>query len=162
MKQHQAVLEDGVLDKESTVLAIFPSPMMYAGPTEVQWHAKARMVAGANHYIVGRDPAGVPHPLGKEATPDGNLYDSSHGARVLRMAPGLSELEIIPFRVAAYDVKNKKMTFFQPERKEEFDFISGTRMRKIARTGEEPPDGFMAPKAWQVISNYYRSLETKM
>ena len=26
--------------KESTILAIFPSPMMYAGPTEVQWHAK--------------------------------------------------------------------------------------------------------------------------
>ncbi|XP_018579770.1 bifunctional 3'-phosphoadenosine 5'-phosphosulfate synthase isoform X1 [Anoplophora glabripennis] len=161
MKQHQAVLEDNVLDKEATVLAIFPSPMMYAGPTEVQWHAKARMVAGANHYIVGRDPAGVPHPRGKEATPDGNLYDSTHGARVLRMAPGLSALEIIPFRVAAYDIKNKKMTFFQPERKEEFDFISGTRMRKLARTGEDPPDGFMAPKAWQVISDYYRSLEAK-
>ncbi|KAJ8977545.1 hypothetical protein NQ317_012924 [Molorchus minor] len=161
MKQHQAVLEDNVLDKESTVLAIFPSPMMYAGPTEVQWHAKARMVAGANHYIVGRDPAGVPHPGGKDASPDGNLFDSTHGARVLRMAPGLSALEIIPFRVAAYDVTHKKMSFFQPERKEEFDFISGTRMRKFARTGEEPPDGFMAPKAWQVISDYYTSLESK-
>ena len=36
MAQHQAVLEEGVLDPESTVLAIFPSPMMYAGPTEVE------------------------------------------------------------------------------------------------------------------------------
>ena len=35
MKQHQAILEEGVLDPKSTVLAIFPSPMMYAGPTEV-------------------------------------------------------------------------------------------------------------------------------
>ena len=35
MKQHHAVLEEGVLDPDSTVLAIFPSPMMYAGPTEV-------------------------------------------------------------------------------------------------------------------------------
>ena len=35
IKQHHAVLDDGVLDKETTVLAIFPSPMMYAGPTEV-------------------------------------------------------------------------------------------------------------------------------
>ena len=35
IKQHHAVLEEGVLDPESTVLAIFPSPMMYAGPTEV-------------------------------------------------------------------------------------------------------------------------------
>lgn len=35
MKQHQAILEEKVLDPDSTVLAIFPSPMMYAGPTEV-------------------------------------------------------------------------------------------------------------------------------
>lgn len=35
MKQHAAVLEEGVLNPESTIVAIFPSPMMYAGPTEV-------------------------------------------------------------------------------------------------------------------------------
>ena len=51
------VLEDGVLDPETTVVSIFPSPMHYAGPTEVHWHAKARINAGANFYIVGRDPA---------------------------------------------------------------------------------------------------------
>ena len=51
MKQHEAILEEKVLDPASTVLAIFPSPMLYAGPREVQWHAKARMVAGANFYI---------------------------------------------------------------------------------------------------------------
>ena len=28
----------------------------------MQWHAKARLQAGANFYIVGRDPAGMPHP----------------------------------------------------------------------------------------------------
>jgi len=38
MRQHHAVLEEGVLDPENTVLAIFPSPMMYAGPTEVAIH----------------------------------------------------------------------------------------------------------------------------
>lgn len=87
------------------------------------------MIAGANHYIVGRDPAGMAHPAGKDATPDGNLYDVTHGGRVLKMAPGLQSLEIIPFRVAAYDMKNKKMSFFDPARKDDFDFISGTRMR---------------------------------
>lgn len=35
MKQHAAILKDGVLDPKSTVVAIFPSPMMYGGPTEV-------------------------------------------------------------------------------------------------------------------------------
>lgn len=36
MKQHAAVLEECVLDPASTIVAIFPSPMMYAGPTEVR------------------------------------------------------------------------------------------------------------------------------
>lgn len=35
MKQHAAVLEEGVLNRASTIISIFPSPMMYAGPTEV-------------------------------------------------------------------------------------------------------------------------------
>ena len=44
---------------------------------QVQWHAKARMATGANFYIVGRDPAGMPHP-----DKSGDLYDHSHGRRV--------------------------------------------------------------------------------
>lgn len=46
-------------------------------------------------------------------------------------------------------------------RHDDFDFISGTRMRKLAREGENPPDGFMAPKAWKVLTEYYQSLEKK-
>ena len=40
MEQHKAVLEEGLLDRDSTVIAIFPSPMMYAGPTEVKLGSK--------------------------------------------------------------------------------------------------------------------------
>ena len=127
--------------------------MMYAGPTEVQWHAKARMSTGANFYIVGRDPAGMPHPHTKK-----DLYEPTHGAKTLTMAPGLTQLEIIPFRVAAYDKTAGRMAFFEPERKEEFEFISGTKMRALARSGADPPNGFMAPKAWKVLSQYYQSL----
>ncbi|KAL8608879.1 hypothetical protein ACOMHN_056043 [Nucella lapillus] len=153
MKQHSAILQDKILDPETTVIAIFPSPMMYAGPTEVQWHAKARMSAGANFYIVGRDPAGMPHPDGTK-----DLYDHTHGAKVLTMAPGLTQLEIIPFRVAAYNLKKKAMDYFNPEQKDDFLFISGTKMRKMAREGTPPPDGFMAPHAWKVMAEYYQSL----
>ncbi|XP_019491535.1 PREDICTED: bifunctional 3'-phosphoadenosine 5'-phosphosulfate synthase 1 [Hipposideros armiger] len=154
MKQHAAVLEEGVLNPETTVVAIFPSPMMYAGPTEVQWHCRARMVAGANFYIVGRDPAGMPHPeTGKD------LYEPTHGAKVLTMAPGLITLEIVPFRVAAYNKKKKRMDYYDSEHHEDFEFISGTRMRKLARDGQKPPEGFMAPKAWNVLMEYYKSLE---
>ncbi|GAB2293875.1 AP-2 complex subunit sigma [Dionaea muscipula] len=156
MEQHSKVLEDGVLDPETTIVAIFPSPMHYAGPTEVQWHAKARINAGANFYIVGRDPAGMGHPTEKR-----DLYDPDHGKKVLSMAPGLEKLNILPFRVAAYDTVAKEMAFFDPSRAQDFLFISGTKMRNYARNGESPPDGFMCPRGWQVLVKYYESLQSE-
>lgn len=154
MKQHDAVLEEKVLDPEATVVAIWPSPMSYAGPTEVQWHAKARLVTGAQFYIVGRDPAGMGHPDRKE-----DIYDHTHGRRVLSMAPGIPQFEIVPFKVAAYNKTKGAMDFYDPENHDNFEFISGTRMRKTAREGGALPDGFMAPKAWKVLQAYYASLQ---
>ncbi|KAF8022715.1 hypothetical protein BT93_F0277 [Corymbia citriodora subsp. variegata] len=156
MEQHSKVLEDGVLDPKTTVVSIFPSPMHYAGPTEVQWHAKARINAGANFYIVGRDPAGMGHPTEKR-----DLYDPDHGKKVLSMAPGLEKLNILPFKVAAYDMVEKKMAFFDPSRAKDFLFISGTKMRTFARNGENPPDGFMCPGGWEVLVKYYESLQAE-
>lgn len=150
--QNKRVLAEGVLDPKSTILGIFPSPMLYAGPTEVQWHAKARMNAGCQYYIVGRDPAGMKHPNGER-----DMFDPTHGKNVLSMAPGLEKLEILPFRVAAYDKTIGSMAFFEPSRVDDFVFISGTKMRKFASSGETPPDGFMAPSAWQVLVDYYAS-----
>lgn len=148
MRQHQVLLDGGVLPP-NTVLAIFPSPMLYGGPTEVQWHAKARQNAGATHYIVGRDPAGMNYPnTGK------SIYNHSHGKRVLAMSPYL-DIDIIPFKFAAYDTSVNKMAFFDPARKDDFLPISGSKMRQYARDGESPPDGFMNPKAWQVLVDYY-------
>uniref|UniRef100_A0A0E0KM67 sulfate adenylyltransferase n=1 Tax=Oryza punctata TaxID=4537 RepID=A0A0E0KM67_ORYPU len=156
MEQHSKVLEDGVLDPETTIVSIFPSPMHYAGPTEVQWHAKARINAGANFYIVGRDPAGMGHPTEKR-----DLYNPDHGKKVLSMAPGLEKLNILPFKVAAYDTVAKKMAFFEPSRSKDFLFISGTKMRAFAKSGENPPDGFMCPGGWKVLVDYYNSLQTE-
>ncbi|CAG2108173.1 unnamed protein product [Medioppia subpectinata] len=153
INQHKAVLESGVLDPKTTLMAIFPSPMIYGGPREVQWHARARQVAGANFYIVGRDPAGVPHPITGE-----NLYEPTHGMKVLQWAPGLNGLKIIPFRVAAYNKVKKAMTFYEPENGADFEFISGTKMRGFAKRGETPPNGFMAPNAWKVLIDYYQSI----
>ena len=74
------------------------------------------------------------------------------------MAPGLTQLEIIPFKVAAYNTRKRAMDFFDPQKREDFEFISGTKMRKMAREGISPPDGFMAPKAWQIMVEFYQSL----
>lgn len=46
VKQHEAVLGEGMLDPTTTVMAIWPAPMIYAGPTEVLFHAKSRRNAG--------------------------------------------------------------------------------------------------------------------
>ena len=59
VKQHHEVMAAGELHPDWTVMAIWPSPMIYAGPTEVQFHAKSRRVAGASYFTVGR----TPHPL---------------------------------------------------------------------------------------------------
>ena len=92
---------------------------------QVQWHAKARMNAGANFYIVGRDPAGIPHPSKPE-----NLYEHTHGGRVLKMAPGLDGLKIINFKVAAYDKTTRAMAFFDEKRAK--DFLQGLDQIKLS------------------------------
>lgn len=90
---------------------IFMLPFLISSYTQVQWHCRARMVAGANFYIVGRDPAGMPHPdTGKD------LYEPTHGAKVLTMAPGLITLEIVPFKVAAYNKVKRAMDFYDAKK----------------------------------------------
>merc|ERR1712032_392079 len=156
MDQHHAIIKNGVFGDTPVVLAIFPSPMLYAGPREVQWHAFARMNGGATHYIVGRDPAGMKHPGTKE-----DIYQMWHGQDMLKMNPGLQGMKLLPFTFATYDKVAKKMAFFDPKRKEDFVSISGTKMRKMAREGTTPPDGFMDPEGWEILVKYYRSLEKK-
>ena len=121
---HALLIATGVLNPARTILGIFPSPMLYGGPIEVQWHAKARMNAGCEYYIIGRDPAGMKHPNGER-----DMFDPWHGKAVLSMAPGLEGLEILPFRVAAYDKTIGRMAFFDPKRADDYLFISGTRTR---------------------------------
>ena len=41
----------------------------------------------------------------------------------------------------------------------DFDFISGTRMRTMAKNNENPPAGFMSQKGWEVLADYYRNLQ---
>lgn len=110
--------------------------------------------------MIFQDPAGMPHP-NKTLYPDGNLYDDTHGSLVLSLAPGLDNIVILPFKVAAYDNVSKQMAFFDPKRKEDFLFISGTKMRAFAKSGELPPKGFMEEKAWNILAEYYQSLGKK-
>jgi len=164
MEQYDCVLNEKVLHPDETVLAIFPGPMIYAGPTEVQWHCKSRMNAGATHYIVGRDPAGMAHPI---KALDKDMFLAHHGREVLQMAPGLEKIKIVPFKFAAYDSKKVSdregnplgaMNFWDDARAGDFVKISGSKMRKFAREGTTPPDGYMCPTGWAVVAGYYAKL----
>ena len=73
------------------------------------------------------------------------------------MAPGLDHLKILKFKVAAYNKKTKTMAYYDEKVKDEFEFISGTKMRMIARDGNQKlPEGFMEPEAWQILAQYYQ------
>ncbi|XVE56143.1 hypothetical protein DITRI_Ditri03aG0214100 [Diplodiscus trichospermus] len=136
MEQHNVVLEDGVLDPGTTIVAIFPLPMHYAGPTEVQWHAKARINAGANFCIVGHDPAGMGHPIDKR-----DFCDPGQGKKVLSMALGLEKLNILPFRISSSSLE--------------------PRCELMQGPSENPPDGFMCPGGWEDLVKYYESLQAE-
>jgi 3'-phosphoadenosine 5'-phosphosulfate synthase len=86
-----------MLDPATTVMAIWPAPMIYAGPTEVQFHAKSRRSGGASYFVVGRDPAGMKGSSHAGASPDDDLYNPEHGRYVLAMSPGVAGMKMLDF-----------------------------------------------------------------
>lgn len=168
VKQHHEVMAAGELHPDWTVMAIWPSPMVYAGPTEVQFHAKSRRVAGASFFTVGRDPAGMPYMSGPNKGDD--LYHPDHGRYVLMSSPGVGDMEFLGFEKVYYDKKDHTMRGKDKSRKDDFISISGSKMRKLAALGAKPcppqipsdliaakciPPGFMVPKGWDIVSDYY-------
>lgn len=177
IRQHEEVLKAGTthpggLNPDTTVMAIWPSPMVYAGPTEVQFHAKSRRSAGASYFVVGRDPAGM-----KRSDRDEDLYNGDHGRYVLQYSPGLGDMKLLSFVKVMYDVSDNVMKTPDPARMDDFISISGTKMRLLARNGAVPcspqniptdlveanciPSGFMVPKGWEGVVDYYKNVEQK-
>jgi 3'-phosphoadenosine 5'-phosphosulfate synthase len=184
IKQHHEVLKAGPpigLDPETTVMGIWPSPMVYAGPTEVQWHCKARRNAGARYFITGRDPAGLKGSKNWQSSPlqkiigEEDQYDGNHGRYVMQMSPGLGGLDVLSFGKVSYDITSDTMKPMDKKRKKDFLSISGSKMRKMAGKGtpvcdgkvtgdwnmECVPTGFMPSKAWDVVSDYYKNKDAK-
>jgi len=176
IRQHEEVLKAGVthpggLDPDSTVMAIWPSPMLYAGPTEVQFHAKSRRSAGASYFVVGRDPAGMARSDDGE-----DLYHGDHGRYVLQNAPGIAgKMELLSFVKVMYDTSDNIMKEPDASRPDDFISISGTKMRLLARNGASAcsatdiptdlveanciPSGFMVPKGWDHVVDYYKHID---
>ena len=180
VKQHEAVLEEGMLDPKMTVMAIWPAPMIYAGPTEVLFHAKSRRNAGATYFVAGRDPAGMKGSHEAVAHQDDDLYNGDHGRYVLTMSPGQDPLNILPFGKVYYDKRDHVMKARDESRPDDFIAISGSKMRALAAAGATPcdvsngkdipsdllaanciPPGFMVDSGWDIVCDYYQNVNTK-
>jgi 3'-phosphoadenosine 5'-phosphosulfate synthase len=180
VKQHEQVLEAGIshpggLDPATTVMAIWPAPMVYGGPTEVQFHAKSRRCAGASYFVVGRDPAGMKGSPEAVAHPDDDLYDGDHGRYVLQNSPGIGDMKMLSFVKVMYDITDNTMKLPDESRMDDFISISGSKMRLLARNGAVPcapdniptdlvaancvPSGFMVPKGWDHVVDYYKNIQ---
>lgn len=84
-----------------------------------------------------------------------------HGQKLLVHSKSwLRGVDVLPFKVAAYNRVNAAMEFFNPQapNAKEFDFISGSKMRGMAKAGESLPPGFMSQKGWEVLAAYYKAL----
>ena len=65
----------------------------------------------------------------------------------------INNVEICPFKIAALNKHTNQMEFLgKDSNNADFDFISGTRMRTMARNNENPPAGFMSQKGWEVLA----------
>ena len=67
-------------------------------------------------------------------------------------------MTILPFKVAAYNKNNKAMEYLDPAKKDQYEMISGTQIRTMAKENKELPENFMHPSGWKVLADYYRSL----
>ena len=176
VKQHEAVLNEKMLDPETTVMAIWPAPMIYGGPTEVLFHAKSRRNAGATYFVAGRDPAGMKGSSIAEAHQDEDLYNGDHGRYVLTMSPGQDPMNILPFAPVSYDKQDNTMQAKDAARPDDFVDISGTKMRTLAKNGAKQcptviptdvveancvPPGFMVPTGWDIVCKYYQDVDNE-
>jgi len=176
VKQHEAVLEERMLEPETTVMAIWPAPMIYGGPTEVLFHAKSRRNAGATYFVAGRDPAGMKGSGQAEAHQDEDLYNGDHGRYVLTMSPGQYPMTILPFAPVSYDKTDNTMKAKDKTRLDDFIDISGTKMRTLAKNGAKAcskeipsdlvksncvPPGFMVPTGWDIVCKYYQDVDNE-
>jgi sulfate adenylyltransferase len=127
--------------------------MLYAGPREAVLHAIFRQNMGATHLIVGRDHAGVGSYYGPfdaqeifhEEVPEGALeikiFEADHTA--FSKVVG----DVIMMREAP-----------QGHKKEDFVFLSGTKVRQMLSNGEDLPPEFARPEVAHILMDYYQSL----
>lgn len=124
--------------------------MLYAGPREAVLHAIFRQNMGATHLIVGRDHAGV-----------GDYYGAFDAQEIFRkeVPDGALNIQIFEADHTAYSRKLGKVVMMReaPDHsKEDFVFLSGTKVRAMLEAGEPLPPEFARPEVAQILMDGLR------
>jgi len=129
--------------------------MLYAGPREAVLHAVFRQNCGCTHLIVGRDHAGV-----------GSYYGGFDAQTIFdeEVPRGALELEVFKADHTAWSKKLKKVIMMRdaPDHtKEDWVFLSGTKVREMLSNGENLPVEFSRPEVAAILMKYYQSEAAK-
>ena len=125
--------------------------MLYAGPREAVLHAVFRQNCGCTHLIVGRDHAGV-----------GSYYGGFDAQTIFdeEVPAGSMEIEIFKADHTAWSKKLNKVIMMRdaPDHtKEDWVFLSGTKVRTMLAAGEDLPVEFSRPEVAKILMKFYQS-----
>jgi sulfate adenylyltransferase len=129
--------------------------MLYAGPREAVLHALFRQNCGCTHLIVGRDHAGV-----------GDYYGGFDAQTIFdeEVPADAMEIEIFKADHTAFSKKLGKVIMMRdaPDHtKEDWVFLSGTKVREMLSKGEDLPVEFSRPEVAKILMGYYQSEAAK-
>jgi sulfate adenylyltransferase len=142
------VLIEKYFVRERTMLSVMPAAMRYAGPREAVLHAIVRKNYGCNHFIVGRDHAGVGNYYG---TYDAQNMFTDEVTRELGMT--IFKFEHTHWSKAAGGMVSPRSF---PKIEGDAVALSGTQVRDMLAKGERPPVEFTRPEVADVLIRWAR------
>ena len=124
--------------------------MLYAGPREAVLHAVFRQNCGCTHLIVGRDHAGV-----------GDYYGAFDAQTIFadEVPAGALEIQIFNADHTAWSKKLGKVVMMNSvtdHTKDDWVFLSGTKVRTMLSNGENLPEEFSRPEVAKILMGFYQ------